>query len=118
MRPSILVLILVVPSLFARAQSPPSNPPSPDEKTEAARASEAAAVARKVAEAYKVTKGEAGGDVLQLEAKSLLQWSNPVGGSFHGSVFVWTTKGRPEVVVSIYKKYLPLPPIWGSNSIR
>jgi len=101
MRPTILVL--VVSSAFAQAQPPPG------ENTEAARATEAAAIAKKTAEAYKVTTGEAGRNALQLEPKSLLKWSNPAGGSFHGSVFIWTAKGRPEVVASIYKKYLPLP---------
>ncbi len=101
MRPTILVL--VASSAFAQAQPPPG------EKTEAARATEAAAVAKKAAEAYRVTTGEPERNALQLEPKSLLKWSNPVGGSFHGSVFIWTSKGRPEVVASIYKKYLPLP---------
>jgi hypothetical protein len=106
MRPSLLVL--VVSSFLAQAQSHP-----PDEKTEAMRATEAAAFTRKVAESYQVTTDEAGGDALKLEPKSLLQWSNPVAGSFHGSVFLWTAKGRPEVVVSIYKKWLPSPPHLG-----
>jgi len=101
MRPAILVLVLS--SAVAQTQPPP------DEKTEAARATESAAIAKKVAEAYRVTTGEPGGGALQLEPESLLKWSNPVGGSFHGSVFIWTAKGRPEVVASIYKKYLPLP---------
>ena len=101
MQPSTLVLIVSI--AFAQAQ------PAPGDKTEAARATEAAVVAKKAAEAYSVTTGEAGANALKLEPKSLLKWSNPVGGSFHGSVFIWTSKGRPEVVASIYKKYLPLP---------
>jgi hypothetical protein len=76
---------------------------------ESARSAEAAAVAKKAAEAYKVTTGDAAGKALQLEPKSLLHWSNPVIGSFHGSVFVWTAKGRPEVIASIYKKFVPPP---------
>ena len=64
MRP--IISVLVVSSVFAQAPAPPG------EKTEAARATEAAAVAKKAAEAYKVTTGEAGGNALQLEPKSLL----------------------------------------------
>ena len=56
-----------------------------------------------------MSTGEEGQNVLQLEPKSLLKWSNPVGGSFHGSVFIWTADGRPQVIASVYKKYLPLP---------
>jgi hypothetical protein len=97
------IVVFVVSSVFAQAQAPPG------ENAEAARATEAAAVAKKAAEAYKVTTGEAGRDALRLEPKSLLHWSNPVMGSFHGSVFIWTAKGRPAVVASIYKKYKPRP---------
>lgn len=97
------ILIFALTALLAQAQPPP------DDKTEAARATEAASAAKKAAEAYRVTTKEAGSDALQLEPKPLLTWSNPVLGSFHGSVFLWTAKGRPEVVASIYKKYVPLP---------
>jgi hypothetical protein len=103
------LFILVASSAFAQAQQPPVVQLAPDEKSEAARSIEAAADAKKAAEAYRVTRGEPDGKVLQLEPKSLLQWSNPTAGSFHGSVFLWTAKGRPEVVASIYKKYVPLP---------
>jgi hypothetical protein len=101
MRPAIILLVMT--SAFAQAKAPPA------EKTEAARAIEAAADAKKAAEAYKVTTGATGGQALHLEPKSLLHWSNPVIGSFHGSVFIWTAQGRPEVVASIYKKFVPLP---------
>jgi hypothetical protein len=103
------LLILVASSVFAQGQSPTKDQASPDEKTEAARAAEAAAITQKVAEAYRVTASDARDEALRLEPKSVLQWSNPVAGSFHGSVFIWTSKGRPEVIASIYKKYVPLP---------
>ena len=32
-----------------------------------------------------------------------------MAGSFHGSVFVWTSHGRPEVIASIYKWYSLTP---------
>jgi hypothetical protein len=98
--------ILVFVASSACAQGPPPSA----ERTEADRAAEAAVVAKEVAASYRVTTGKPPGEtVLQLEPKSLLKWSNPVGGSFHGSVFLWTAKGRPEVVASIYKRYVPLP---------
>jgi hypothetical protein len=92
------VLILVVGSV-AWGQSPP-NPSGPEEKTEAARASQAADLARKAAEEYRIAVGKT---PLTLEPTPLLQWSNPVAGSIHGSVFIWTAEGRPEAVASIYK---------------
>lgn len=102
MRSTLLVLAAFGLPTFAQA---------PDENTEAERAKESVVATRKAAEAFRVTVGEAGSGSgpLKLEPKSVLQWSNPVSGSFHGSVFVWTEKGRPGVVASIYKKYLPLP---------
>jgi hypothetical protein len=97
------VVLFVVSSAIAQAQAPPG------ETTEAARATEAAAIAKKAAEAYKVSANAAGESPLHLEPEPVLRWSNPVLGSFHGSVFLWTDKGKPAVVASIYKKYVPLP---------
>jgi hypothetical protein len=107
MRLTLLLLLLV--SASARAEQRLATKTQPDDKTEAARAREAAAVTRKAAESYTITTGSTGTTALVLEPKSLLQWSNPVSGSFHGSVFVWTTHGRPEVVASIYKWYSLTP---------
>ncbi len=103
MRHAIPALFVVMMVTGASAQ-PPATTPRPEPTTEAERATESAGLARKVAEDYSVVKG---GAVLKLGPKSLLQWSNPVGGSIHGSVFVWTDKGRPEAVASVYKFYHP-----------
>ena len=72
MRPAFLVL--VVSSVFAQAQPPPGD------KTEAARATEAAAVAKKAAEAYKVTTGEAGRGRLAARAEVALAVVESGGG--------------------------------------
>jgi hypothetical protein len=103
--PSLLLLITTA----AWAEQPPGAKPSLDDNTEAARAREAALITRKAAESYSITIGSRVDAALVLEPKSLLQWSNPVSGSFHGSVFVWTSHGRPEVVASIYKWYSLTP---------
>jgi hypothetical protein len=39
---------------------------------------------------------------LELESKSLLNYSNPVRGEVYGNVFVWTHSGRPEVLGAIF----------------
>lgn len=44
---------------------------------------------------------------LQLNPKSVLRWSNPVAGELYGNVFVWTDKGRPEVIGSLLQWYSP-----------
>ena len=45
---------------------------------------------------------------LELRREPIYRWTNPtrVGGQV-GDVFVWTSKGRPEVVGSFYKWYAP-----------
>ena len=67
-------------------------------------------------------KGEAGRYGMKLEADRpaaevqpdpVLQWSNPVVGSFHGAVFVWTDRGCPVAVSSIYYKFLEPQPHLG-----
>ena len=50
---------------------------------------------------------DATGTRLTLRAEPVLAWSNPVVGSIYGDVFVWTSKGRPEVIGSFYKWYSP-----------
>jgi len=36
--------------------------------------------------------------------ESVLRWANPVGGKeTHGEVFLWTDRGRPEVILSLYE---------------
>src|SRR5258708_1635368 len=58
-------------------------------------------------EAAVYTFEDATGARLTLRAEPVLAWSNPVVGSIYGDVFVWTSKGRPEVVGSFYKWYAP-----------
>jgi len=103
------IFLLLLASAIAWAEQPPAGKPTTDDKTEAARAREAALITRKAAESYTITTTSTDATALVLEPKSLLQWSNPVSGSFHGSVFVWTSHGRPEVVASIYKWYSLTP---------
>jgi hypothetical protein len=70
-----------------------------------ARAAEFLELAKAEATAYKLE--DANGDRLTLQPEPILTWSNPVVGSIQGDVFVWTSKGRPEVVASFYKWYAP-----------
>src|SRR4051794_35276509 len=72
---------------------------------EKARAVAFLELARTEAAAYSFE--DAGGARLTLQPEPILRWSNPVVGSIQGDVFVWTSKGRPEVVGSFYKWYAP-----------
>lgn len=42
---------------------------------------------------------------IELNEKPVLRWTNPIGGDWYGAVFVWTNRGRPEVIASIYQGY-------------
>jgi hypothetical protein len=105
MRP--IILVLVMSNALAHAQASPADARAPQEKTETARATDAAAAAEKVARSYRITAGEGAKKALRLEPTPLLRWSNPVLGPFFGSVFVWTEEGRPAVVASIFNLRIP-----------
>jgi hypothetical protein len=42
---------------------------------------------------------------LELSEQPVLKWSNTYDASVYGSAFVWTFKGRPEVIGCIFKFY-------------
>jgi hypothetical protein len=44
---------------------------------------------------------------LKLKPEPVLRWSNPIVGEIYGEVFIWTSKGRPEVIGSLHKWYSP-----------
>ena len=44
---------------------------------------------------------------LVLEREPVLMWANPVVGSIHGAVFVWTDNGRPQAITSAFKWFAP-----------
>ena len=44
---------------------------------------------------------------MTLQPEPVLRWSNPIVGEIYGDVFIWTSKGRPEVVASLHKWYSP-----------
>ncbi|MDR3636282.1 MAG: hypothetical protein P4L84_20940 [Isosphaeraceae bacterium] len=98
----ILALVLTLCVLPCRGQTSP--PPS---TSETERAQGAAELARKAAEEYTIALGSDASEPLGLVTKPVLQWSNPVSGSIHGSVFVWTRQGRATAIASIYKWYAP-----------
>lgn len=44
---------------------------------------------------------------LVLREQPILRWSNPERGQIYGNVFLWTNRGRPVVVGSLYKWFSP-----------
>lgn len=46
-------------------------------------------------------------DDLVLREQPILRWSNPEVGQIYGNVFLWTNRGRPAVVGSLFKWFSP-----------
>jgi hypothetical protein len=92
-------LSVVVLCAAAWAQSPALK-----KDDDEARAAQAAVLARKAVEEFTLRAGEA---PLVLEREPVLKWANPVVGSIHGAVFVWTADGRPQAITSVFKWFAP-----------
>lgn len=76
------------------------------ETDEKERADESLRLCRVEAAAFVLDTGKPGGK-LDLVPAPVLRWSNPVAGSIHGCVFLWTENGRPRAVASVYKWFDP-----------
>jgi hypothetical protein len=63
---------------------------------------------KKEVSAFTIHSAESGGEQFHLVNKSLLKWSNPIRGSLYGDVYIWTLKGRPEVVGSFLEWFQPI----------
>jgi hypothetical protein len=84
-------------ALLTTAQEPAAAPSEAD----AAKAYQARA--KEIVASYGVT---AGIDERPLDRpeEPILRWSNPLGGrQAHGEVFLWTDRGRPAAVLSMYQ---------------
>lgn len=71
---------------------------------DAAEAEAFQSYAKQLAEQYDIRVGSGGERKLALRDHSVLRWTNPVGGRrAHGEVFLWTDRGRPAAVLSLYR---------------
>src|SRR5262249_26362888 len=60
--------------------------------------------ARKTAAEYDIRLVAEPDRKVVLRDEPILRWTNPVGGhQAHGEVFLWTDRGRPEAVLSLYE---------------
>lgn len=93
-------LAFVVPFAIAVA----AGAEEPPDSEEAARLRAFRLHAGEAAAAYEIRAGEDRERKLVLRDAPILQWTNPVGmRKAKGDVFLWTDRGRPEVVLSIYE---------------
>src|SRR5262245_105188 len=88
--------------LLALAISGGQTGDEPGPKDEAAVSQESARRVLDLARRYEFFVGSDRQTKLELQSKPLLNYSNPVRGDVYGNVFVWTRKGRPEVVGAFF----------------
>jgi hypothetical protein len=82
----------------------PQQSPTLKKDDDEARATQAAVMARKAVDEFTL---RAGSVPLVLEREPVLKWANPVLGSIHGAMFVWTADGRPQAITSVFKWFAP-----------
>ena len=88
--------VLVV-ACVAAADEPPSG-------SEVDAAKKFRAYAKEAAAGYEARVENEQGQKLALAAEPILRWTNPLGGrQAHGEVFLWTDRGRPAAVLSMYE---------------
>ena len=107
MRHPIATTLLLTLIGFLPCPEPAEDPPPAEAKAEAARSAAAVELARKEASLYRIELERSTNSTARFQPDALLQWSNPVVGSIHGSVFIWTDRGCPVAVASIYKWFAP-----------
>ena len=100
-------LLFLTIALSALADDKPAAGPA-DDQVEKERATMALDMCRKAAHEYRLCLDDAKRTELELKDDPLLRWSNPAVGSIHGGVFIWTHRGRPAAVASIFKWFSPL----------
>lgn len=85
--------------------------PAKNSDDETQRAS-VAVMAKEFAGRCEFMAGESGDTKLTWQPEPILRWSNPTAGTVFGEVFVWTDRGRPAVVASLYRWFSP---DWGNT---
>jgi hypothetical protein len=75
-----------------------------DEEQEAEAAKRYQAYAKEMAAKYDLKTAGDQPRQLKLHEESLLRWTNPLGANkAHGELFLWTDRGRPAAVLSMYE---------------
>lgn len=89
---------LIVPSLVGQQPSKAAGDPAESEQNAAFHK-----VAFAAATGYEIDLTAEPATRLKLKEEPVLRWTNPVQSNGAGEVYVWTDRGRPEAVVSIYR---------------
>jgi hypothetical protein len=94
----------LIPALFCVLAACVAQVDEP--KDEKARAALSLENGRAEVAKFKIRAAGRRDDEFRLEPKPVLHWSNQIRGSLYGDVYIWTWKGRPEVVGS-FLEYFP-----------
>jgi hypothetical protein len=98
MNPALLVGLLSV----VLGQAPPSETPT-KVQSEKAKRERLLELYRKEAAEYQIYRDESRKERVVLQTEPVYVWLNPVrGGGQDGAVFVWTCRGRAEVVATFF----------------
>jgi len=89
---------LVLPSLLGQQESTATGDPAESEQSGAFHK-----LAFAAATGYEIELATEPATRLKLKEEPVLRWTNPVQSDGAGEVYVWTDRGRPEAVVSIYR---------------
>ncbi len=81
---------------WGQAGPEPASPPK-------SRKDQLLALHLAAASTYTIYRDPAGKQRLELRKEPILRWSNPTrSGGQEGDIFLWTDRGRPEVIASIF----------------
>src|SRR5262245_51375301 len=103
MSPVFLIILLAAANGEPAANADSSDAPAPVE----AEAAETGRFARDEARNWKLFAEGPKRTKLDLHPEPILRWSNPAVGRVYGSVFVWTSAGRPVALASFYRWFSP-----------
>src|SRR5262249_29643039 len=79
------------------AGASPQTPPEKEKEKLSGNAAKAAEFAAAEAVRYDMRHTDEKKAALKLLSQPVLRWSNPLRGEIHGSVYLWTRDGCPEV---------------------
>jgi hypothetical protein len=102
-------MLLTTTSFAVEPES--TNEPSANDPVLARRMS-VAGLAQDLAEGLEVRATKPDSPTAALVPRSILGWSNPTVGEVYGEIYLWTDRGRPTCLMSIYRWF---EPNWGAT---
>jgi hypothetical protein len=93
-----MVWSLLLPILVGQQKSNAAGNPAESEQSAAFHQ-----IAYAAATGYEIDLATEPATRLKLKNEPVLRWTNPVQSNGAGEVYVWTDRGRPEALVSIYR---------------